>query len=316
MKKIYLNVLTFILFAFLLLPFVVFADENTYDVWVGGIQVTDSNKNDVLGTLDGEGSTVTFTPQKGEESAKLTLNGATIYEGLMVNEIYGVYWSAIHSNIDLVIDVNGNNILGRNVGESATTQAERENLGYSVNYGIYAPSKNLHFIGSGTLTIVDRTDGIKAKDITFEDNFGELIVSDLSLSPLPPLCAISSDGVVTINGGKFDLVSYNGNGITANKVIIKDGEVKIKANRSEIYTTDGIDINDNFDITNAEFVKDTTNEINYDNDDYVIIKFIKNDNPKVENPETSSFNSLYLIIGIISLIGLSTTFLYLKRKRS
>lgn len=36
------------------LPTVVFAETNTaYSVWVDGIQVTEENKNDVLGTADG-----------------------------------------------------------------------------------------------------------------------------------------------------------------------------------------------------------------------------------------------------------------------
>ena len=43
-----------------------------YDVWVGGVQVSDSNRNDVLG--DG---TVVFTPATGSEPAKLALYNAT-----------------------------------------------------------------------------------------------------------------------------------------------------------------------------------------------------------------------------------------------
>lgn len=50
------------------------SEETSYNIWVGDIQVTDVNKADVLGDLDGDARTVTFdTTQK-----KLTLDNATI----------------------------------------------------------------------------------------------------------------------------------------------------------------------------------------------------------------------------------------------
>lgn len=48
----------------------------TYDIWVGGVQVTDDNKDDVLGDTDGDSATVTYDPT----TATLTLNGATIIQ--------------------------------------------------------------------------------------------------------------------------------------------------------------------------------------------------------------------------------------------
>lgn len=50
------------------------SEETSYNIWVGDIQVTDANKEDVLGDLDGDARTVTFdSTQK-----KLTLDNATI----------------------------------------------------------------------------------------------------------------------------------------------------------------------------------------------------------------------------------------------
>ena len=46
----------------------------TYNVWVGGVQVTEKNASDVLGDEDGEGATVSYAA----ETKTLTLNGATI----------------------------------------------------------------------------------------------------------------------------------------------------------------------------------------------------------------------------------------------
>lgn len=57
------------------LPTVVFAETNTaYSVWVDGIQVTEENKNDVLGTADGDSATVTYNPATNT----LTLNNMSI----------------------------------------------------------------------------------------------------------------------------------------------------------------------------------------------------------------------------------------------
>ncbi len=45
-----------------------------YPVWVGGVQVTSVNMNDVLGTKD-TGATVRYTPAEGTAPAILTLDG-------------------------------------------------------------------------------------------------------------------------------------------------------------------------------------------------------------------------------------------------
>ena len=54
---------------------VALAETNTlYSVWVDGIQVTEENKNDVLGTADGDSATVTYNPATNT----LTLNNMSI----------------------------------------------------------------------------------------------------------------------------------------------------------------------------------------------------------------------------------------------
>ena len=50
------------------------SEETSYNIWVGDIQVTDANKADVLGDLDGDARTVTFDATQ----KKLTLDNATI----------------------------------------------------------------------------------------------------------------------------------------------------------------------------------------------------------------------------------------------
>lgn len=254
MKRKIFNLVLIILAAFIFSPVIGHAQtENEYLVWVGDIQITDANKNDVLGDIDGEKATVIFTPAVGEKEAKLTLNDAVIYVG-RYDSMRGTI-SAIQSDIDIIIEIKGNNILGKYDGEEVG--AERYPEKYSVDYGILADRKNINFIGDGNLSIVDRADGIKAKDVTFDENFGSLNIYDDGQGVLPP-CAISSEGIVTINGGEFDLTSFRENGITANKVYINDGLIKIKADsyKKAILTFEGITINENMEVINANHIED------------------------------------------------------------
>lgn len=76
-----------------------------YNVWVGGMQVTEQNASDVFGDADGSGATVYYNA----ETKTLTLNGANITSGITDNEKF----SAIISYDDLKIvlaDGSENNI--------------------------------------------------------------------------------------------------------------------------------------------------------------------------------------------------------------
>lgn len=80
----------------------------TYNVWVGGTQVTSANKDNVLGVTNANGTpTVTYTPasSSGEETTpqKLTLNNAVID--------FGSTRGIKASNDDLEIDLKGENKL-------------------------------------------------------------------------------------------------------------------------------------------------------------------------------------------------------------
>jgi S-layer homology domain. len=78
-----------------------------YDLWVGGVRVTEANKADVLG--DG---TVAFTPATESEQAKLTLNGAEIIGAPVPawpHDSDGIY-----SDIDLTLELHGENTVTAN----------------------------------------------------------------------------------------------------------------------------------------------------------------------------------------------------------
>ena len=117
-----------------LLPATALAAEE-YNVWVGGVQVTDSNRYDVLG--DG---TVAFTPAAGSEQAKLKLYGANITGTSLPkypDDNYGIY-----SEIDLTLEIHGKNTI---IAEDAVADAESN--------GIYGKEANLIIEGDGTLDV-------------------------------------------------------------------------------------------------------------------------------------------------------------------
>ena len=83
-----------------------------YPLWVGGVQVTSANKDDVLGDTD-EGATVVFTPAVDDNAATtdvdesrpatLTLNSAIINGGNSDSEYAAIY----AKGLDLTINVTG-----------------------------------------------------------------------------------------------------------------------------------------------------------------------------------------------------------------
>ena len=78
-----------------------------YPLWVGGVQVTSANKDDVLGNAD-EGATVMYTPANGSTPATLTLNGANITKNY--HQIQGLYCGIYYQGTDaLNISLKGNN---------------------------------------------------------------------------------------------------------------------------------------------------------------------------------------------------------------
>ena len=81
-----------------------YAEPDTYNLWVGGKQVTDGNKDNVLADDSVNDGRVSFTPAEGENPATLTLDGATITKGYSGRNI--------HSDIrGLTIEVKGENSL-------------------------------------------------------------------------------------------------------------------------------------------------------------------------------------------------------------
>ena len=57
-----------------MVPVAVFAAETTYDIWVGGVQVTSANKDDITTAITDAGGTADGTATYSPESNTLDLN--------------------------------------------------------------------------------------------------------------------------------------------------------------------------------------------------------------------------------------------------
>jgi len=169
----------------------------SYDVWVNGIQVTDENKDDVLG--DGEG-TVRYIPAEGANAQKLILNGAVITEACT---IYG-YEAGIGSfdSLEIVLTdgtdnyvtgINGSGILS--VGIYSTGSLSFSGGGNLTvaggkggsSYGIYAypiddgASAGISFTGSGS--IIARGDDSASTSLgLFAKNFIQVLNGTFTVS--------------------------------------------------------------------------------------------------------------------------------------
>ena len=241
MKKRVLSILLASLMVVMLLPITAFAGaEITYPVWIAGIQVTEDNMTDVLGTADGDSKTVTFNPQTNT----LTLNGASVaFTGTATGFGYGNNACGVKSELE-TLNVN---LVGKNqIGKEINSESALED--YSIDMG-FSNTGDIVFTGNADseTIIYDYCAGIKAKNVTFSEEFkGKLTVRDSGGAEPQPPCAINavgvfnsdtldyiSDGNVNILGGTFDLTSFESNGISAaGSININNANVTVVAGSS------------------------------------------------------------------------------------
>lgn len=166
--------------------------DDSYDIWVGGVQVTEENKNGITG--NGITGTVIYDPT----SSTLTLNGATIteaYEGTPVDgttSYYGIYAATTKLNIVLV---GSNTVTGKSAGNI-----------YSA--GIHT-SNALTISGSGNLGVTGGTGAFSV---------GIRCMGNLTIS----------NGTITATSARADYTSiaiYSGGEVT-----ILDGLIEASAN--------------------------------------------------------------------------------------
>ena len=186
----------------------------TYDIWVGGVQVTSENKGAVTGT--GITGTVTYDP----DTSILTLNGATIngtYEGTWIDSDTTAYYG-IYADTALKIEL---------VGDSTITGKNLLNI---ASIGIYTGS-TLNLSGSGSLYVSGGT----GKYSTGIYSTGSITIASgditaTSTGEQTTSIAIASNNMITISNGTVvataNTIAANSYGIWAtNYFTINDGTV-------------------------------------------------------------------------------------------
>ena len=116
-------------------------DATSYNLWVGGVEVTDANKGNVLEGDPMNNGKVTFTPAVIEGGvvktpATLTLNGADIKQGISK---YGIYYTDPSTDLRIELSPGSTNSVG---------------VGASLECGIYSYSGTLTITGKGSLTAI------------------------------------------------------------------------------------------------------------------------------------------------------------------
>ena len=208
-KRKLLSIVLSLAMALSLLPATALAaQEESYQVWVGGTQVTSSNMNDVLD--DGK---VVYTPATDEAAAKLTLTDATI-TGADEAAYSEMLSAGIISYSPLELVLSGTNTI--RVPDKRYT------------YGILARDTSLTISGDGSLTITcgngEGSYGIVAgTDLTI--NGGTITAQTGTGTNFT--YGISANGTVTINDGTVSVgATVNGGmatGVNANSGISING---------------------------------------------------------------------------------------------
>lgn len=245
MKKRIVGLILAVVMALSLVPLTVFAgaDSGAYPVWVGGVQVTESNKANVLGN-----SSVAFDSSKGILTLKNAIFSKTGSASGFNYGIQCVY--AVKSELDkLTVKLVGNSQIGKEVNSASSLED------YSIDIGFFCTG-DIVFTGDAdsSLTVYDYGAGIQAKNVTFGEDFkGKLTVRDCGGPEPQPPCAINafgvrdeeswnyiSDGTVGISGGTFDIESFQSNGIAADgNIIIKNAKLTCVAGLDAVHSEYG-----------------------------------------------------------------------------
>ena len=180
------------------------AAEETYNLWVNGVQVTDANATDVLGDAD-EGATVSYDAATNT----LTLNGAVLDKAYDTGVIYAKGTGMLTINVvgDSQITAAGDNVNGIYLGTVSTT--ENPYPQYSL---LLTGSAKLDIYVTGNGSAVSATTDITVEKLTLEAD------------------------VTNANGGNVFFVG--------GKTIIKDAANLnlYSANYTAIYGEDGVEI--------------------------------------------------------------------------
>ncbi len=210
-----------------------------YDVWVGGVQVTGLNADDVL-----DDGTVSYTPAEGTAPAILTLKGAAItdsYEN-----------AAIFAEVDLTVCVETDSAVTGPDSESNScgiltygdlnvtgpgTLSATGGAAKSISYGVYAEEGDVTVAEGGALTA-------EGGAVTNGPSWGVSAVG-----------AVNVNGTLTAAGGAAKYTScgvYAVGDITVNGTLTATGDKSTNSPSYGVYTVGAVNVNGTLTATGAE----------------------------------------------------------------
>ena len=228
MKKRILGVLLCLCIMCALMPAISLATETTYNLFVGGVEVTSENKDNITGPgiNCGEGGKASYDPT----SKTLTLNNVNItgihsFANGIGTDSAGIYYAYDSSDASRNINLIGANSICVELGTSDLSC-----------YGIFDDdySQGLKITGNGSLTVQSGdagsywSVGIYSRD--------KIIVG--------------ADCTITATSGTADMSAaiYNYNGLTATNSKVTAGDSADSANAVDITS-------DDFDLGNYKYMK-------------------------------------------------------------
>lgn len=233
MKKRILGVLLCLCIMCALMPAISLATETTYNLFVGGVEVTSENKDNITGPgiLLGEGGKASYDPT----SKTLTLNNVNItgihsFANGIGTDSAGIYYAYDSSDASRNINLIGANSICVELGTSDLSC-----------YGIFDDdySQGLTITGNGSLTV-------QSGDAISGNRYTSWSMGIFSLDKI----IVGADCTITATSGTADMSAaiYNYNGLTATNSKVTAGDSADSANAVDITS-------DDFDLGNYKYMK-------------------------------------------------------------
>lgn len=233
MKKRILGVLLCLCIMCALMPAISLATETTYNLFVGGVEVTSENKDNITGPgiLLGEGGKASYDPT----SKTLTLNNVNItgihsFANGIGTDSAGIYYAYDSSDASRKINLIGANSICVELGTSDLSC-----------YGIFDDdySQGLTITGNGSLTV-------QSGDAISGNRYTSWSMGIFSLDKI----IVGADCTITATSGTADMSAaiYNYNGLTASNSKVTAGDSADSANAVDITS-------DDFDLGNYKYMK-------------------------------------------------------------
>ena len=233
MKKRILGVLLCLCIMCALMPAISLATETTYNLFVGGVEVTSENKDNITGPgiNCGEGGKASYDPT----SKTLTLNNVNItgihsFANGIGTDSAGIYYAYDSSDASRNINLIGANSICVELGTSDLSC-----------YGIFDDnySQGLTITGNGSLTV-------QSGDAISGNRYTSWSMGIFSLDKI----IVGADCTITATSGTADMSAaiYNYNGLTATNSKVTAGDSADSANAVDITS-------DDFDLGNYKYMK-------------------------------------------------------------